>query len=171
MSGLKKFIYDWVFPVAAAIVIALLINKFLFYKIHVPSPSMYPAIKPGDRIIVTRTYNLSKLKTGDIVVFYSEERGETLIKRLIGLPGQQVDIDEKGYVYINGVKLEEPYVQNRDNKTASFKVPENHYLFLGDNRADSLDARYWKNPYIDQSEIKGKARFIIYPFNRLGGLK
>lgn len=164
----KKIFSDWVMPIAFAIILAILINNFLFYNVRIPSESMYPTIKIGDRITVTRVYNKSNLKRGDIIVFYSYELKDRLIKRLIGLPGDEIDIKDNGQVFINGNKSEEPYVVYNEELDKRFKVPQDKYLFLGDNRASSLDARKWENPYIDGKDIKGKARFVIYPFKRFG---
>ncbi|WP_461205901.1 signal peptidase I [Clostridium sp. DL1XJH146] len=167
----KSFFTEWVIPVISALLIAYIINKFVFFNVTVPTSSMYPTITPGDRMVVTRIYNLEKLVRGDIVVFDSDELDETLIKRLIGLPGDNILIEDSGKVFINGQLLEEPYVLNSGDAAGSFKVPENSYFFLGDNRGNSKDARYWKEPYIDGSKIRGKARFIIYPFDRFGKFK
>lgn len=165
---LKKLIKEWLMPIGAAIIIVLLINKFLFYQITIPSPSMYPTIKVGDRIIVTRVYDKSKLKRGDIIVFDSKELKMTLIKRLIGLPDDEVEVKDGGAVYINGRKQQEPYVVNKDNLSESFKVPKGKYLFFGDNRPVSDDARRWQVKYIDSKDIKGKAQFVLFPFKRFG---
>lgn len=166
--NIKNFIKEWVIPIGAALIIAFIIHTFIFFQIKVPSLSMYPTIKVGDRIIVTRVYNKSKLKTGDIVVFYSDELKLTLIKRLIGVPGDEVKVNDVGEVYINGKKLDEPYVVNKSNISKDFKVPEGKYLFFGDNREVSDDARLWKNPYIDAKDINGKAQVIVFPFKRFG---
>jgi len=175
---MKKIFSGWVLPVIIAVILALLIKHFLFFNIKVPSRSMYPTIKAGDRIIVTRVFNKDKLKRGDIVVFHSNELGEDLIKRLIGVPGDTVEVNTDGSVLVNSNKIDEPYVvynlvQNDTNriKNSSFKVPKDSYLFLGDNRADSLDSRYWENCYINKDQIKGKGRIVIFPFSRIGKLK
>lgn len=168
MKSLKYLIKEWLLPILVAIILAMLIKEFLFYQVKVPSASMYPTIKIGDRIIVTKVYNKKKLKSGDIIVFKSDELNEILIKRLIGLPGDEVVVKDKGRVFINGSEIAQPYVVNKDDLDIKFKVPENKYLFFGDNRADSFDARRWVNPYIDGKDIKGKAQFIIYPFKRFG---
>lgn len=168
----KKFFMDWIIPILVAFVIAALINKFLFFNIVVPTGSMYPTIKPGDRIVVTRIHNVNSLKRGDIVVFYSNELNDTLIKRLIGLPKDVVDIREDGSVYVNGTKLDEPYIMNNGGKTGKYTVPEGQYFFLGDNRSNSKDSRYWeKSSFIAAKDIKGKGRFIMFPFSRFGALK
>jgi signal peptidase I, bacterial type len=163
----RKIINDWIIPIVSAVIIALLIRKFIFFQIEVPTTSMYPTIKAGDRIIATKIYDKSKLKRGDIVVFYSAELNDTLIKRLIGLPGDYVEIKD-GSVFINEVMYEEPYVVNKDDLGGSFEVPEGSYLFMGDNRAISYDSRRWANPYIEGKYIEGKAQFISFPFKRFG---
>lgn len=167
---IKQILNDWVYPIVIAIVLAILINKFVFFNITVPSESMVPTIKVGDRMIVTRVYNPQKLKRGSIVVFHSDELQEDLVKRLIGLPGDKVDVKEDG-VYVNNEKISQPYVAYDGGKLGSFKVPENEYFFLGDNRANSFDSRSWKDPYISANKIKGKTVFRVYPFNRMGKLK
>lgn len=167
----KNFFKEWIVPVLSAIIVAVVINKFIFFQVSVPTKSMYPTIIPGDRIIVTRIYNKEKLQKGDIVVFYSKELNETLIKRLIGTPGDTIKVDENRDVYVNGQKVDQPYVVYNGGKAGEYKVPEGHYFFLGDNRANSLDARYWENTFISQEDIKGKARFVLFPFNRFGAFK
>ena len=93
---LKKtnFFTEWVVPILIALVLAFLINKFLIFKVKIPSESMVPTLNVGDRLFVTRIYNPEKLKRGDIVVFHSDEKNEDMIKRLIGLPGDKVVIKE-----------------------------------------------------------------------------
>lgn len=169
--NIKKIISDYIIPIAVAVILAVLIRQFLIFKIIVPTASMYPTIKDNDQIMVTKVYNPNSLKRGDIVVFDSKELKEELIKRLIGLPNDKVEIKADGQVYVNGTKIKQDYVLNNGGKSGSFTVPAGHYFFLGDNRNNSWDSRYWNNPYIDWSDIKGKARFIIFPLNRIGMLK
>jgi signal peptidase I len=165
---LKKIIKDWIVPIISALIIALLINKFIFFLILVPTGSMDPTIKPGDRVLVFRIYNKDNLKRGDIVVFYSDELEKPLVKRLIGLPNDEIEIKSDGSVYINNERIEEPYVINDANGiTKKFNVPSGKYFFLGDNRANSYDSRYWDDPYISQGKIEGKAVLIVFPFNRI----
>ena len=166
-----KFFKDWIIPAAIAIILGVLINKFIFFNVNVPTSSMYPTITPGDRIFSMRTYRPSSIERGDILVFYSEELKKDLIKRVIGLPGETVEVQSDGRVYINGEYLEEDYVSSFSDITGTFTVPEGCYLFLGDNRGNSIDARLWKNPYIPFEEIKGEGKFIIFPFDRFGKLK
>lgn len=170
LSKKNNLFFDWVLPVIIAVVLAILINKFLIFKVYIPSSSMEPTLNVGDNLFVTRVYNPEKLHRGDIVVFESKELNEIVIKRLIGLPGDTIKIDS-GVVYVNGKKLDEPYVKNPMDTYGEYKVPKGKYFFLGDNRANSNDARFWKNPYIDGSDIQGEAQIRIYPLNRIGLLE
>lgn len=171
MKTFIHFIKEWVLPIIIVLIAAILINKFLLFRIKVPTASMDPTIKVGDNIIVTKIYNYNNIKRGDIIDFYSKELGELLIKRVIGLPGESVEVKTDGTVWVNNLQIKESYVKNNGGKTGSFKVPKGKYLFLGDNRAISDDARYWKNAYISSKDIQGKAQIVIYPFNRIGLLK
>lgn len=166
----KKIFKEWIIPIAAALAIAMLINKFLFFNVYVPSESMAPTINIDDKMIVTRIFNINNIRRGDIIVFYSDELKETLIKRVIGLPGDHIVIHD-GIVNINGNDTTEDYVKNNMKYNGTFDVPENEFFFLGDNRSNSWDSRRWKKPYIDKDSIKGKAVFRFYPFNNMGYLK
>lgn len=165
-----KFFKEWIMPIISAAIIYLLLNKFVFFNVQVPTGSMIPTINIDNRAVVTRIYNFDNLKRGDVIVFYSDELGERLVKRLIGLPGDKIEI-KNGLVSINGEQLQEDYVKNKDNYTGNFEVPKGKYFFLGDNRPVSKDARYWINPYIDSSAIEGKAQFIFYPFTDFKAIK
>ncbi len=166
-----RFLKEWVLPFAVEIAVIWVVFTYVVNITLVPSGSMIPTISEGSVLICTRVYHPEKLQRGDIVSFQSEELGKRLIKRLIGLPGEQVEIDESGSVYIDGVLLEEPYVKNQlTGHSYSFSVPEGCYLFLGDNRSGSDDARMWENPYIPGEAILNKARFTVWPLNQLGVL-
>ena len=168
----KSFFLDWIIPILAALLLAALIHQFLLFKIKVPTGSMMPTVEIGDQLFVTKIYNPNNIKRGDIVVFNSDELKEPLLKRVIGLPGEHVEIKSDGSVYINGNKLEEDYVKYQGGKTdMSFDVPSGKFLMLGDNRNNSDDARYLSNPYIDGKDIEAKAQLTVYPFDRIGFVK
>ncbi|MDV5105650.1 signal peptidase I [Clostridium perfringens] len=168
----KSFFLDWIIPILATLLLATLIHQFLLFKIKVPTGSMMPTVEIGDQLFVTKIYNPNNIKRGDIVVFNSDELKEPLLKRVIGLPGEHVEIKSDGSVYINGNKLEEDYVKYQGGKTdMSFDVPSGKFLMLGDNRNNSDDARYWINPYIDGKDIEAKAQLTVYPFDRIGFVK
>lgn len=163
----SNILKDWILPLAVAVVIAIIVNKTLFFMVEVPTTSMYPTIEKGDKLVVTKVYDTGSLKRGNVIVFWSDELNTTLVKRLIGIPGDKIEIMKDGSLYINGQLYPEPYVKQPGGKDGSFSVPENCFFFLGDNRRDSLDARYWNTPYIPAGKILGKAQMILFPLNRI----
>lgn len=145
--------------ILAALAIALTVRKFLFFVTLVSSYSMYPALKPQGRVLTLRIYDFGKIKRGDILVFYSKEFKQTMIKRVIGLPEDLVEIREDGSVWVNQNKLEESYVQYGGGSAGTYRVPRQEYFLLGDNRAQSRDSRHWKSTTIPAKDITGK---VIY---------
>lgn len=162
-----NFFKDWIIPIICAGAIAFAINKFVFINVYIPSGSMIPTLNINDKLIVTRIWNKDNIKRGDILVFNSHELNETVIKRVIGLPGDHVEITD-GVVKVNGEEIDESYVKNNESCNQIFDVPEGKLLFLGDNRAVSYDARYWDNPYIDKDDVQGKAQIRYYPIKDFG---
>ncbi len=153
--------------VLMAVIAALFIRRYIFFVTKVTSLSMYPLLKPNQRLLTQYLHSGNHLKRGDIVVFYSREYREDLIKRLIGLPGDVVEIRKNGAIYVNQSKLDESYVENHGGRFGFFTVPEEKYFMLGDNRAFSKDSRHFKDPYILKSDIIGKAFLSLYPLHRL----
>ena len=171
-AKVKRVFKEWILPFAIEILVVFLLIKFVFFFATVPTGSMIPTINKGDWLFTLRMYNPEEnIQRGDILVFESDELGETLIKRVIGLPGEEVVVDDQGKVYINGELLDEPYVKNRSTTSGSFQVPEGCYLFFGDNRAGSYDARDWEDPYIPADKIIGKAVFKLWPLTQMGVLE
>lgn len=144
------------------------INNYLFFKAYIPTGSMKPTIMEEDEVLVSKIF--TSVNRGDIFVFSHESSKELLIKRVIGLPGEKVEIKD-GIVYVNDILIDEPYVKNNEILNKTFNVPEGHYLFFGDNRVRSEDARKWENPYVPKKDLDGKAFFTIYPKERMGLLK
>ena len=158
-----NFFKEWILPILISIGIVFLLNKFVFINVCLPpSGSMIPSLNYNDRLIATRVWNKDEIKRGDILVFKSDEIDKILIKRVIGLPGDHVEINN-GIVSVNGTVLEEDYVKNNEDYNGIFNVPDDKIFFLGDNRSNSYDSRYWDNPYIDKSDIEGKAQIRYYP--------
>ena len=117
---------------------------------------MKPAFNNGDKILIDK--NLNELKRGDVIAFlYPKDRSKWYIKRIVGLPGETIEIRE-GKVFINGQVMDEPYVEESYNQAkATFpsrKVPQYQYFVMGDNRDNSSDSRYWGT--VDKELIKGK---------------
>ena len=172
-SALRELL-SWVLTFAVAIVAALFIKYCPIINADVPTGSMENTIMPGDRLIGNRLAYLKEgPQRGDIVVFhYPDNEKELFVKRVIGLPGESVHIED-AKVYIDGVELEEPYLKEEwtiATGTYDFEVPEDCYLMLGDNRNNSKDARYWENKYVNIDKILGKALFIYWPFSDFGSL-
>lgn len=167
----KKFLKEWVIPFGIEILVVLFLVKFVFFFVIVPTGSMIPTIEEKSFLFATRIHNPQKnLQRGDIVVFDSDEMDKILVKRLIGLPGEHIVLDENGKLFVNNELVEEPYVRRVAKISGDFTVPEGYYLFLGDNRRGSYDARYWEQPYIPEENIRGKAIFTIFPFSKFGKL-
>ncbi len=166
-KGFFSGLFEWVRIIVFAIVIALLINHFLIANALIPSGSMETTIMTGDRIIGLRTsYWFSGPERGDIVIFkYPDDESKLFIKRVIGLPGDKVEIVE-GKVYINDSTepLAEPYLTVEPKGSfGPYEVPEGSYFMLGDNRNVSKDSRYWDNTFVKEEKIIAKAFFRYYP--------
>lgn len=165
----KKVLKEWILPYGAEILAVVLFVKLVAFFTFVPTSSMEPTIPAKSLIISTRLYNAEEnVERGDIIVFKYDELDLTLVKRCIGLPGDRVEILEDGSVYINGALFDEPYALECSGYSATFKVPEGHYLFFGDNRPYSKDARYWDDPYISEEKLLGKAVFLAWPIGSFG---
>lgn len=167
---MKKFFKEWCVPAFIALCIVLLLTNFVFQIARVPSGSMIPTIEIGDWLFVNKMINNNELKRGEIIVFDSNEEDKLLVKRLIGLPGEKVEIKRNGKVFIDGELLDEPYAVPNIQSERTFDVPKDCYFFLGDNRPNSKDARYWENPYINKESIEGRVDFRVFPLNRIGKL-
>lgn len=179
---------EWVIPLLLAFVLFKLITTFVFFNSQIPSESMYPTLKVNDRLFTWRIFDRSKLERGDIAVFKEPGNEKDLfVKRVIGIPGDVIKLESNGDVYVNGELIDEPYVKNQIDAEAyekglytysggpmnlgTFEVPENHVFLIGDNRTNSVDARYWKDPYISMDAIEGKPLFRMWPFSRFGEIK
>lgn len=165
-----KEILSWVMVIVIALISALLINRFVIYKVSSPTESMENTILVGEKVW---TYRLAYLFTdperGDIVVFPApDNEDEDYIKRIIGLPGETIE-GKDGIVFIDGVALKENYF--KEEPTGDFgpyTIPEDCYFMMGDNRNISLDARYWENKFVERDKIEGKAIFKYPDFTWFG---
>lgn len=176
-QSVVKEILSWVIPFASALVVALLLKNYVIINADIPTGSMENTIMPGNRLIGSRlSYLKDGPERGDIVIFrYPDNEEELYVKRVIGLPGETVDIRD-GYIYIGGseVPLTEDYLKEEWTVATGdyhFQVPEDSYLMLGDNRNDSWDARYWNNTYVQREKILGKAVVIYWPLQNVGKLE
>lgn len=164
----KKEIWEWVKIIVSAAVIALVLNNFIIANSKVPSGSMENTIMTNDRVIGSRlSYLFADPERGDIVIFrYPDNEKIYFVKRVIGLPGDTVDI-YGGHVYLNGSQepLMEDYIREPmvPEVPMHFEVPEDCYFMLGDNRNYSKDARFWTNTYVKKEKIIAKVLFRYYP--------
>lgn len=152
-------------------ILCVLIAATLFVRLpQVSGPSMAPHISSGEFVIInTLAYRFGKPSRGDIVAFrHDSVTPELYIKRVVGLPGDRIRIDH-GTVYLNGARLEEPYVQFRDDRSLpEVTVPAGSVYVLGDNRAVSEDSRAF-GPVPD-AELMGKAVAGVWPLGSIGAL-
>ena len=165
MNRIVKEIIEWIAVVVVAVVLAYFVNHFIIVNAIVPSSSMEKTIMTGDRVIGYRlAYSFSEPERGDIIIFkFPDDESKLYIKRLIGLPGETVEIKE-GKVFVDGEALDEPYLTVTTEGTfGPYTVPEGHFFMLGDNRNNSADSRYWNNTYLAREKIVGKAVFKYWP--------
>ena len=165
----KKEIISWIQIIVAAVIIALVLNNFIIANSRVPTGSMENTIMSKSRVIGSRlSYLTSDPERGDVVIFHfpDDPTGKTYyVKRIIGLPGETVDIVD-GKVYIDGsdTPLDEPYLaEPMEGSWGPYEVPEGSYFMMGDNRNNSLDARYWENQYVKKDKIIAKVLFCYFP--------
>ncbi|MCZ8516335.1 signal peptidase I [Paenibacillus filicis] len=173
MIPIKRWVKEWVPSLAIAVIISFSVNTYIAQGMTIPSGSMLPTIQLNDKVLVEKLVHWTPFQFGDIVVFYPPLPGQEnvrFIKRLIGLPGDTIEV-KNGVLIRNGQQVDEPYVKEKMNYTfGPVTVPEGKYLFLGDNRNDSLDSHLWPTPFVDKSQIIGKALFRYYPLTHAGEL-
>ncbi len=185
-----RVIVDWIVTIVGAIAIVLLVKAYVVNPYRIPSSSMEPTLhcaqpasgceaRFSDRVLANRfIYHLRDPERGEIVVFDTPEAarlkcgaGGTFVKRLIGLPGETVEVRLErgdGYVFVNGRKLDEPYIGEGRRSGEEFgpvKVPENGYFMMGDNRSQSCDSREWGS--VPRDNLIGKVFATYWPPNRI----
>jgi signal peptidase I len=184
---MKKEIIEWMKSIVFAVVFVFIIQLFVM-PTTIYHTSMVPTLEPSDMVIVQKTKNV---KYGDIIVFESEmsfgdegieelpfyrrvfvnaDTKKKLIKRVIGVPGDKIEINGEK-VYVNDILLDEKYIQGGSHDVVFYaEIPDDYYFVMGDNRPVSLDSRREKVGLISKSKIVGKATFRIYPFNKFGAI-
>ncbi len=162
----EKEVTEWVFSIIIAVALALLIHNFVFQIVRVDGPSMQPTLYTDERMAVTIfSYYFNSPERGDIVVTKYPEDDRNFVKRVIGLPGETLKI-ENGKVYIDGVELDEPYINEEIiNNYGDITIPEGKFMVMGDNRNNSRDSRYIDVGPLDEELIVGKVQYVVWPFN------
>jgi signal peptidase I len=166
-GGLLEFLV--ILLVAFALVFGV-VRPFILEAFYIPSESMNPTLEVGDRVFVNKfVYRFSEPERDDIIVFRSAEGGnEDLIKRVVGLPGDNIEVRD-GVLFVNGEHREEPYLNKRFPDSESYgptTVPPNHLFMMGDNRANSRDSRFF-GP-IPYENIEGEAFVSFWPPSHVG---
>ncbi len=172
----RSFWFDlrvWVRDIALSVAIAAIVIVFLYQPVKVEGTSMMPWLQDQERIFVNKfVYRFEEIHRGDIVVFrFPLDPTKSYIKRVVGLPGDEVEMRE-GVLYINREVVQEPYVEPsyRDRSTYPRQtVPPEHYFVLGDHRNTSNDSRTWGT--VERGYIAGKAVFAYWPLERFGVLQ
>ena len=173
---MKKEILSWVFYIAFVLVLTWVIITFVGQRTRVDGRSMMNTLHDRDNLIVEKlSYRFSDPKRFDIIVFPPTGKKEYYIKRIIGLPGETVQIDENGNIYINGELLEENYgaetIQNPGRAAKPITLGDDEYFVMGDNRNNSKDSRSEEVGNVKRSQIIGRAWLRIWPLNKFGLLK
>ena len=169
----KKELWEWLKAIVVAGVIVFIIFHFLIRVVTVDGNSMRPTLEDGDRLIISNLFY--EPDNGDVVIL-SEETGldEALVKRIIAVEGQTVDITENGEVMVDGKVISEPYIaeliddQHRGDMTYPLTVPEGCVFVMGDNRNHSTDSRSSDIGMVEESEILGRVLFRLLPLNKIG---
>jgi signal peptidase I len=175
VASLAKEIREWIVAILIALAVVILVRIFLFTTYSVDGLSMDPTLEDGDRVIVNKfIYDISDIDRDDVIVFDSHQDA-SYVKRVIGVPGDTVEMKDR-VVYVNGEALREDYVVHQgetylDNFTLETlgvegdTIPEGQYLVLGDNRPVSRDSRDFG--LISESDIIGEVQLRFWPFNEI----
>ena len=165
----------WLRDLALSVLIAVVVILFLYQPVKVEGTSMEPGLVDQERIFINKfiyRFGFGAIERGDLVVFwFAGDPTKSYIKRVIGMPGDRVEIQE-GVVFVNGEQLEERYVPDefRDRRSRpALTVPPDQYYVLGDHRNSSNDSRAW-GP-VEREMIYGKAVFVYWPIEKMGLLE
>ncbi len=150
------------------VVVIVVLFRVVLQLAWVPTGSMETTIPARSLLISLRLPYLlgdPQPDRGDVVTFWSDELDKLLVKRVIGLPGDEITF-QGGYVYVNGARLDEPYLDDPGYSSApqtSYVVPEGYLFFLGDNRPGSNDGRFWEQPFIPLEKVQAGVLLVISP--------
>lgn len=166
----KKVLKSTVSSLIVVAAIAVLIATLALPVLQIQGSSMEPTLNDEEIVVLLKT---SRLKRGQLCCFSYQNK--LLIKRVIGLPGDSIRIDDEGYVYVNGEKLDEPYILDRAlgecDITFPVNVKDNCYFVLGDHRSTSIDSRSSVVGLVSEDYIVGKIFYRIWPFDKMSSIE
>ncbi|WP_072525919.1 signal peptidase I [Clostridium sp. Marseille-P3244] len=170
-SSAGRELMQWILILGIALLLGIIINSTVIVNAQIPSGSMENTIMPGDRVFGNRlSYVFGEPERFDIIIFrYPDDESQLFIKRIIGLPGETVEI-RNGNIYIDGSDEPLKDVDTKEPMQGNFgpyTVPKGCYFVMGDNRNNSKDSRYWKHTFVSEDEILGKAVFRYWPLNKM----
>ncbi len=165
----RKVLRNTLIVVVVVAALAVLVSSFFITVLRVTGESMTPTLQTGEIVIAQ---NSSTFDAGDLIAFYYNNK--VLVKRVLGSPGDWIDIDSEGNVSVNGSLIQEDYVSDKSLEPTDisfpYQVPENRYFVLGDHRQASIDSRSNAVGCVTKEQLVGKIVFRIYPFGAFGGL-
>jgi signal peptidase I len=166
----RGLMHSWLRDLVVSVVVSAFIIIFLYQPVRVEGTSMLPVLEDQDRLFINKlAYRVGEIHRGDVVVFlYPHDHEKSYIKRVIAGPGDDLKIDH-GQVYVNGARVEEPYVPKRfadDRSQPEMMVPAHEYFVMGDHRSISSDSRDF-GP-VNRELIYGKAAFVYWPMDQAG---
>jgi signal peptidase I len=198
-AKIKKEVREWVETIVVAMVLALFIRTYIIQAFKIPSGSMLETLQLGDHLFVNKfiygtrvpfggkkIWSLRHIERGDIIVFkYPVDPKKDFVKRVVGLPGDIIEIHNK-IVFINNERQIEPNAIHKDSRVfpdapdmpaecrprdnlQPIKVPAGKFFVMGDNRDNSLDSRFWG--FLPEDNVRGRAWFIYWPLNRIRIIK
>ena len=176
-SGALREILSMIGWILFIFCLVFLVTTYVGQRTRVEGHSMEPALSDGDNLIVDKiSYRFHDPERFDIIIFpYQWEPNTYYIKRIIGLPGETIQIDDEGNIYIDGEVLQEHFGLERIKNPGSAREPitlgEDEYFVLGDNRNNSEDSRFTQVGVIHRDDIVGRAWLRIYPFDRIGFIR